>query len=192
MCYPVKTLLPLCEQIIIDEKSIHSRLLQKNERDLVKHIVNMFLEIFGECELVNENTESIYSSVIERLPWHILPKGENPWECEEQCIRKIYSKLTKTKKHVLYNRSKFFRENKPSLVAVGQDSFKGYIVYGYESINLYFFESFEEGNATYVFRGEWKNASKLTKKDVISQHLCYQRLIHNSSWEEKVRKLMNS
>ena len=76
-------------------------------------------------------------------------------------------------------------------MAVGEESFNGYVVYGYTERNVYYFESNEPNNATYVFIGEWEEASKLTKRDIIMGKLCYKRLIHTKKWEKNISMIMN-
>ena len=63
--------------------------------------------------------------------------------------------------------------------------------YGYTERNVYYFESNEPNNATYVFIGEWEEASKLTKRDIIMGKLCYKRLIHTKKWEKNISMIMN-
>lgn len=45
--------------------------------------------------------------------------------------------------------------------------FSGYVVYGFIPKSLYIFESNEPYNATYVFKGKWEDAFKLSKCDII-------------------------
>ena len=87
------------------------------------------------------------------------------------------------------NRHKVIAEHNPDFMAIGQDSFSGYVVYGYENEDIYVFESDQINNATYIFKGKWEEASKLTKRDIIQGKLCYLRLIHSKDWEGKIDKL---
>lgn len=77
----------------------------------------------------------------------------------------------------------------PDFLAIGENSFNGYVVYGYKNRNLYVFESNQPGNATYVFKGEWKNASQLTKHDIIKGNLCYKRTVHAKTWKGIIKEL---
>jgi hypothetical protein len=46
------------------------------------------------------------------------------------------------------------------------------------------------GQATYVFDRDWKEVSKLTKKQIIDGGLAKARLIHNKSWKNEIDKLL--
>ena len=87
------------------------------------------------------------------------------------------------------NNHRTFAEYEPNFIAIGENSFNGYVVYGYTKKDLYVFESNQPGNATYVFRGEWENASMLTKRDIIQGELCYKRFIHSKDWGNNVKTL---
>ena len=89
------------------------------------------------------------------------------------------------------NNHKTFVEYEPDFLAIGENSFNGYVVYGYTNRNLYVFESNQLGNATYVFEGEWENASQLTKRDIIKGNLCYKRIVHAKAWAETVKQLLD-
>lgn len=51
------------------------------------------------------------------------------------------------------------------------------------------FESNQAGNATYVFKGDWENASQLTKYDIIKGDLCHKRIVHAKAWEKTVKQM---
>ena len=76
-------------------------------------------------------------------------------------------------------------------MAIGQDGFYGYVVYGYPSENLFVFESNQIDNATYIFNGQWEQLSKLTKRELIQGHLYDYRFIHNSGWSKKIQSILN-
>jgi hypothetical protein len=77
----------------------------------------------------------------------------------------------------------------PEFVAVGRGGFRGYIVFGFPQMDLYVLESAFTGNATYVFRGDWENLSKLTKAEVLREDLQEARLIHREGWYKQLRDL---
>ena len=59
ICSPIRSvnrfevLLPPCEYMVFDEDVIRSDELHKDEKDRIRHVINMFLEIFGMCEIVD-------------------------------------------------------------------------------------------------------------------------------------------
>ena len=49
----------------------------------------------------------------------------------------------------------------------------------------------EVNNATYVFNGDWKSASQLTKTEVLSGHVQEARIYHTEKWYERTGKLIS-
>lgn len=190
MCYPKEHVLPPLAKIILDNQMLRSELLTKAEVDLLKHTINMFLEVFGYCEIVDKDEHPIgQRTKIKEVSWRILPPGKYPWERAEKALDDYFEKAPCKNKEVLRNNHKAFSEYEPDFLAVGENSFNGYVVYGYTERNLYVFESNQLGNATYVFKGEWEEASQLTKRDIIQGNLCYKRVVHSKVWKEKIRTL---
>lgn len=191
MCFPIEVLLPPCEEITIEERIIRSEVLKQDELNRVKHIINMFLEIFGMCEIVDENLQPICSGIVKNVPWTILPPGKYPWDKAKEHLKNYFNNVSDGKKMTIEKRHKILADYEPDFLAIGEENFRGYVVYGYTQKDMYYFESNEPGNATYVFKGKWENASKLTKRDIISGNLCYRRLTHTEKWGNSISQLMN-
>jgi len=47
--------------------------------DALIHVINLFLEYFGECELLQENLTPVVPARLIRLNWEVLPQGRMPW-----------------------------------------------------------------------------------------------------------------
>ena len=73
---------------------------------------------------------------------------------------------------------------------MGTQNFFGYVVYGFQRLNLYVFESNGINNATYIFRGNWEQASRLTKMEVLSGGLQEARVYHTEHWGDHVSHLV--
>lgn len=151
----------------------------------------MFLEIFGICEVVDVDLQPISTRIIKNVPWKILPPGKYPWDIAKNHLNNYFNSISEGKRNTIQNRHKFLSNYEPDFLAIGEESFRGYVVYGYTEKDVYYFESNEPNNATYIFKGKWEDASRLTKRDIISGNLCYKRLIHTENWENKVSKIMN-
>ena len=193
MCYPKGIINPPLEEIILDSEIIRSDLINVSNKDRLTHIVNMFLEIFSYCELLDENEKPINKDIkLKTVSWKILPPGKYPWDKAEKELLNYFENIPEKKKRVLINRHQIISNYKPDFMAIGQDSFNGYVVYGYINKNLYFFESNQINNATYLFKGKWEDASKLSKIDIIKGKLCYKSLIHSKEWEKKIKDIFNS
>lgn len=190
MCYPIDILLPPCEKLIIDERVIRSGVLLKEERERIKHVINMFLEIFGLCEIMNIELEPISSNIIRRISWKILPPGKYPWNKAQKHLEDYFKSVSQNRILTIQKRHQILSNYEPDFIAIGEEGFKGYVVYGYVEKDLYYFESNEVNNATYIFKGKWEEASKLTKRDIISGNLCYKRLVHTQNWEKNIAQIM--
>lgn len=154
MCYPKEYIFPPVSRIILDNGKLRSDLLTKAQSDLLKHIINMFLEVFGYCEIVDKDEKPIGQKIrIKEISWRILPPGQYPWDCVEKALEDYFEKAPCKSKEVLRNNHKIFAQYEPDFLAIGENSFNGYVVYGYTNRDLYIFESNQLGNATYVFRG---------------------------------------
>lgn len=189
-CYPKGIIVPPLEGLILDTQMIRSELISISHKDRLLHIVNMFLELFGYCEVLDEYEKPINKDIqIKTISWKILPPGKYPWDKAKKELNHYFKDAPERNKRVLMNRHKVIAEHNPDFMAIGQDSFSGYVVYGYENEDIYVFESDQINNATYIFKGKWEEASKLTKRDIIQGKLCYFRLIHSKDWEGKIDKL---
>ena len=191
MCYPKEYLNPPLSRIVLDGRRLRSELLPKADAELLKHTINMFLELFGYCEIVDKDENPIgQKTKIKEVSWRILPPGKYPWERAEKALDDYFKKASCKNKEVLRKNHKTFAEYEPDFLAIGENSFNGYVVYGYSNRNLYVFESNQPGNATYVFKGNWEKASQLTKYDIIKGDLCYKRIVHAKSWKENVERII--
>lgn len=186
-CYPKRFIAPPLERLTMGKDFITSRILVKEDVDLLKHIINMFLEIFKSCVIVDNNRKPITKSIkMKPVQWKILPPGEYPWYRAEKELDSYFEKMPKKNRILIERRHRIITENKPDFMAIGEDSFNGYVVYGYNDKKIFIFEPNEPNNATYVFKGEWEEASKLTKKEIIFGNLGHRRLIHTREWERKL------
>lgn len=189
-CYPKGIIAPPLEWLILDDEIIRSELITISDKDRLLHVINLFLEIFGYCEVLDEKEKPINKDIkIKTISWRILPPGKYPWDKAEKELQHYFENAPKKNKGVLLNRHKIISEHNPDFMAIGEDSFSGYVVYGYTNEDLYVFESDQINNATYIFKGKWEEASKLTKRDIIQGELCYKRLIHSKEWEKKIDNL---
>lgn len=191
-CYPKEFIFPPLERMTLGKDYIKSRLFEIEEDALIKHVINMFLEVFGNC-ILTDNVECpmVKEMKVKTVRWRILPPGKYPWDKAEKELDEYFSKVKTTQKAMVEKRHKHITKNAPDFMAIGEDCFNGYVVYGYNKKGIYIFESNEVNNATYVFKGEWENASKLTKREIIQGDLCHQRILHTREWELKIEVLTN-
>jgi len=152
------------------------------------HIINLFLEIFEECQFFTEDLDEFIKTPLRRLNWRILPPGPMPWTQLQHKIAPLIKLAPKGNQPVIEYRLRTISNCKPDFTAIGEAGFKGYIILGFNSKKVYMCESLYYGNATYVFNEEWESLSKKTKAEILSDNLQDDRIIHRGEgWEEKVK-----
>lgn len=197
--YPRKFIVPpSCELKVVkrnnDEALIIGPLLifrQDNFENII-HVVNLFLEIFGECEIFTDDLESIINIPTLKVNWKILPPGVYPWVKLKPYIDHIISRVKKGIQKLFQERIQTILSFAPDFHVVGNGGFKDYVGFGFSKRNIYIFECSRENNATYVFKNDWQKLSKLSKAEILNQRLQLSRIIHLSNWKERIITLMNS
>lgn len=154
------------------------------------HSINVFLEIFGYCEILSEDLEGYLIKNFKRLNWRILPPGKWPWNKVEKELEPLVKMTSKQNQIVIKYRLQTITAFSPEFVAIGQAGFSGYLIFGFSKKNLYVLESLYSGNATYVFEEKWEELSKLTKAEILQGNLQKDRIIHREHWKYHIDKLM--
>lgn len=172
-------------------KVLFASKLKKEEEnfDIIKHIINLLLELFGECDILDSEKKIITPPQIIRLNWKIFPKGDYPWEKIERIIKERINSQPKGNRPVIKYRNEKISNKEPTFFAYGLGGFSDYTVYGFPKLNIYILESMNIGNATYVFDKDWEEMTKLTKKEIIDESLFKKRIIHTQDWEVEIDKL---
>ena len=150
----------------------------------------MFLELFGVCELLDKNLSPLVKNIpLKRVNWQILPEGKYPW--------KRLAKLAGGNGNSNDNQGNFEQyrietilERNPDEVCYGTGGFHGYLVFIFDKKNLVVMENIKYGNATYVFEGDWKEVSQMTKAEIIQEQLMKHRILHQKGWKSQMRTLL--
>lgn len=159
-------------------------------KELIKHVVNLFLEFFGVCEILNMNKcPEVATAKLKRANWQIIPEGEIVWERVNQIAGNIQDPKENVGQLQKY-RFKTIIQYKPDLVYYGKGGFHGYLVFVFKRKNLVLMENMIYGNATYVFRDNWEELSKLSKAEIIKHNLQEKRLVHREGWPYQIGKLL--
>lgn len=164
--------------------------LTEDTRSQVKHIINLLLEFFDYCEVFDESLDEMAAAPLRRLNWRILPPGEYPWPRLKEHIQELIERTGKGKQEVIQYRLEAINGYGPEFRAIGEGGFRGYVVFGFPDKEVYCFESMYTGNATYVFSQDWAALSRLTKAEILNEHLQKDRLIHIAGWADKVHSLL--
>lgn len=155
----------------------------------ILHTVNLFLEIFGECNIMDENLQSIHQAKIRRVNWEILPKGRMPWDQLNAALRAVIERKPGGNQPVIRYRLEAVNRHGPDFVAVGKGGFEGYIIFAFPGRHLFILECVHFGNATYVFGDDWETLSQMTKAEILNNDLQRDRVIHRENWEERLNEL---
>lgn len=162
----------------------------RNDSPIFLHTVNLFLEIFGECQFFTESISEIIRAPVRKLNWRVLPKGCRPWSKLKGELNAVLKAVPRGNKPVVEHRIEAINKYKPDFVAVGRAGFWGYVILGFEKKNLFILESPFYGNAVYIFGEDWKELSKKTKAEILREHSQIDRIIHREGWERKLKILL--
>lgn len=159
------------------------------DAETIKHTINLFLELFGECDILYRDLTAIIKSPSRKLNWTILPPGIRPWIELEEILKPILDELPKGNKPVVRNKLRIINQYGPNFTATGQGGFRGYIIFGFEQKGIFVCESIYYGNATYLFDENWEELSKKTKAEILNNDLQLDRIIHRAStWKRQITK----
>ena len=172
-------------------KYIVSPLLTNNDdsKAIIKHTINLFLELFHDCDLFKQSLDPIFSNIpITRVNWLIISSGECPWQRVSDIIKLANRRAKEQAKRATYN---LITQYNPERICIGLAGFHGYIAYIFPQKGVALLEHMLNGNATYVFNtDEWEIFSQLSKSEIINHHLMTERIIHNPEWGNKITQLL--
>lgn len=161
-----------------------------DQHEVILHQINLILELFGECELVNDNLNTFSPIKINRVTWKMLPQGEHPWDRLKDHLHGCLKQLAENTQTLIYDRQETIRAFNPDSLFVGTGGFSDYIAYSFTSRNIIILECIRKGNALYVFDRNWKRFSQLTKAEIINRELHVERIIHNVTWKERLTRIL--
>lgn len=166
--------------------------LNNSNKMEVTHCINLFLEIFGLCEVVDEKLNTIVKSNSIKLNWKLLPGGTYPWSTlGPQVLSGLkISGNGKGNAAVVEGRLELINSKKPDFVAVGKAGFHGYVIFGFTNDDIYVLESSQCNNATYIFDNNWQQLSQLTKAEILDANLHHARVIHRRNWAAEIVKYL--
>lgn len=186
---------PLFEVSLVeinDDKYVISDLLDNkvSEKETIKHVINLFLELFGRCTILGNDKAPLFEATsMRRANWQILPEGAIVWERVSQAAGRIADErelIGQMQKHRFDTIIKY----RPDELYYGTGGFHGYLVFVFLRKNIVVMENMIYGNATYVFKDNWKELSKLSKAEIIHNNLQQKRLIHSEKWVGEIRQLL--
>ena len=119
MCYQREYIKPAEIAFSYESGIVLSQQLSNFETcyDNIKLAINVMLEIFGECEIWDENKAPIIPQMKEKfVPWEILRSGTRDNAVWEKHIDAILKNKSKSQQNVIRNRHNFINTLKPALL----------------------------------------------------------------------------
>lgn len=156
-----------------------------------KHTINLFLELFGVCELVTVDLSRYTKPDLRAVNWRMLPPGEYPWDRLHAHLEQILGRVSEGTQRVIIDRAAFLRSLNPDQIFVGAGGFSDYVAYLFRRCDLVVLESIRQDNALYVFGDDWQVVSRLSKAEVLSQNRHRARIIHTEGWKDRLRFMMD-
>ena len=160
-----------------------------DQEDLIRHILNLFLELFGECEVRHANLQSITPPNIRKVNWTLLPPGQYPWSKVQRHISQILENKAPRSANPIYHRLEKLASFNSDEVYVGHGGFRSYVAYVFNASGLAVLESVMLDNATYIFDRNWQQVSQMTKAQILQGNLHRDRIIHNANWSRRIDDL---
>jgi hypothetical protein len=169
---------------------VTSRVLRRDETESdIVNVLNIFLELFETFEIVQHNLDAPVQ--VRQLKWKILPQGQYPFDRARQALEEYLERLSEDDRAVATERIRTITRHNPDFVAVGIGGFSDYVVFGFTGQRRYVLESPNSGNATYVFRDEWEPISQLSKREILSDNLQEERIVHNKRWARAINEIIH-
>jgi len=156
------------------------------------HIINLFLEIFGDYELFTSELEPAIAFT-DRYDFDVLPKGTIEDDDIEYFVEGARRFLKKDEEvQAFQKRLNIIKEYNPEIVGKGPNGFFGYIVFGFKELGVVILESMYLGNATYVFDIiNYENLIVKNKQEVLNNKLSKKRFLHYDNWETSIRNFLS-
>jgi hypothetical protein len=158
--------------------------------ELLLHTINLFLEIFGECAILDERLSRATAPATVLLNWRVLPPGQYPWSKVKPLVTDLIRQAPEGNRPIITARLESISAYGPEFVAVGTAGFHGYLVFGFPKKRLFVLEAIQVGNATYVFDKNWQQLSQLSKAEILDRGLQKHRIVHLLPWFSTIRDLL--
>jgi hypothetical protein len=191
-CYPREFHAPPSLELTFavhgDERFITSEEFRRDglDSDRLRHAVNVFLELFGHCELVAADLSGRGDPTLQRVNWRMLPPGEQPWPRLRAHLEHVLAAAPKDTRTMILERQENVIGLGPAQIFVGNGGFDDYLAYVFPRRGLVVLESIRRDNAIYVFGSDWEIVSQLSKAQVLSGAVHKVRIIHSGGWKERL------
>ena len=150
------------------------------------HVINLFLEVFGEAEIRHNNLQAFTPPNTVRVNWSMLPPGTHSIATIASHVQALVSGRAPTFRGPIMSRLSFMASRNPNPVYIGHGGFASYVAYVFAEKGKVVLESIYPENATYVFNSNWQSIAQMTKQQVLSGHHHVARIFHTGNWQQKI------
>lgn len=187
-CYPIIEVPPTEIEFTLHENSgsekyviaVLTSIVRKN---LLKEVVNLFLEIYGFCYIFSNEIKIVQTAKRTRCNWEILPPGKKPSAYLKGQLKARGEDIDTFDVARLEMLDKYNVEQ----IAEEINGFNGYYAYIFSKHCV--LESAKYGNATYIIPKEnWEILSQRTKQELTDQKVVVEKIIHTENWSNTIRK----
>lgn len=183
-CYQRWRILPPSEELILVNNRAYSDVLNETDKERIKHVINLMLELFGGCDFV----QSDFTVPVEmkQKNFELLPPGEYPFER----IKRLIEDDPRKKREIclLEERFQFFQNANPTTIVVGCGGYRGYVGFQYKQYLI--LDNKWYGNAIYVFPANTDLILSYTKKEILDGNLHIDRIQHTKDWCERAKQYL--
>ena len=189
-CYPIVEVPPTEIEFTLyenpkNEQYVIALLTDSVRNNYLTDVVNIFLEIYGECFVFDDEIDLNNDTKRQRCNWEILPPGELPSVHMKEQLRRKGEKTDTYDVSRLETLERYMAQQ----VVEGINGFEGYYAYVFEQYCV--LESAVYGNATYIIPKEnWEFWSQKSKKELFDENVVIEKLIHKENWKWKIFSVM--
>lgn len=131
--------------------------------------------------------------VVHRLPFVLLPPGT--WDIQQVIdhYRKISHNLSAglKRRKVDWSRLEGIKSLHPLRCHIGEESWLGYVIFGFAETDHVVLECPIEGNAAYILPGNWEEMVGQTKGEIRREFAgWYKKIVHKGDWLCLVREAL--
>jgi len=155
------------------------------------HVINMFLELFHACEIATADLADLSPPVLRQVNWKLLPAGIYPWDKVDEHVAHAVLRMKDDAKGLILGRQEMLKSLGPDECWVGEGGFDDYMAYVFKSKELVVLESLRRDNALYIFTGDWRPVSRLTKAQILQNDLHHGRVVHSKGWQARLASYFN-
>jgi len=178
------------QEVVISELLIFDKTPESNEK--IKHIINMFIEIFNTFEILTEKLEYAVAWT-ENYNDELLRKGTIANIKDYDELIEYVRTETKSEKETqaFHERIQVLKNYNPDILGRGAKGFSGYIVFGFSKRNYIILESMYYSNATYIFDiKDYATHIIKDKQTILSEKLAIKKINHTSKWETEIAQFL--